>query len=90
MIRYVNLKDLRPKLPKVMEAVHCRLDRYVVTKRGKPVAVVISPDDYEGMLETLDILEDKAGLQRLRRAKREAKDGRTRSLADIRRDLGRA
>ncbi|MFC1679593.1 type II toxin-antitoxin system Phd/YefM family antitoxin [Elusimicrobiota bacterium] len=90
MTRHISIKELRPNLPKIMDAVDKRLDRYVVTKRGKPVAVVLSPDDFEGLLETLDILEDKAGLKRLRKAKRELSEGKTRSLDEIRRSLGRA
>lgn len=90
MIHHITLKALRPNLPRVMEAIDKRLDRYVVTKRGRPVGVLMSPDDYEGLLETMDLLEDKAGLKRLLRAKREAKEGRTRGLEEIRRSLDRA
>ena len=52
----VNLKDLRPRLPRVMEAVDGKMDRYVVTKRGHPMAVIISLDDYEGLLETVEFI----------------------------------
>ena len=88
MTRTVNLKELRPKLPSVMEAVDKKLDRYIVTKRGHPLAVILSVDDYEGMLETMEILRDKVGMRRLKKAESEVREGKTRSLKDIHRDLG--
>lgn len=90
MERYVNLKELRPRLSKVMEEVDRRYARYVVTRRGRPEAVILSSDEYAGLLETLDILQDKAGLKRLLKAMREVKAGRTRSLDKVRRALRRA
>jgi prevent-host-death family protein len=83
----VNLKELRPRLPRVMEAVDKRLDRFVVTKRGHPMAVILSVDDYEGLLETIAVLQDKRLMKRLRKAQAEARAGRTRSLDEVHRRL---
>jgi len=88
MTRTVTLKELRPRLPRVIEAVGERMDRFVVTRRGHPAAVILGIDDYEGMLETLEILKDKPLMKRLRKAKADARAGRVRSLADVHRDLG--
>lgn len=87
MTRTVTAKELRPQLPRVLDAVDRRLDRFIVTRRGKPTAVIMSADDYEGLLETIEILQDKTGLARLRQAEREVKQGRTRSLEEIDRSL---
>ena len=46
MVNTVSLKELRPELPKVIKRIDGRLDRYVVTRRGKPVVVMLSVDDY--------------------------------------------
>jgi len=54
MVNTITLKELRPELPAIIKKIDSRLDRYVVTRRGKPVAVMISPDDYEGLLETVE------------------------------------
>ncbi len=71
MVTTVTLKELRPKLPVVIQRVDGRMDRYIITRRGKPVAVVMSVDEYESWVETLDLLADKETLVRLRRAERE-------------------
>lgn len=88
MTKTITLKDLRPELPKVADGVERKLDRYVVTRRGKPVMMVMSPEDYEGMLETIEILSDKVAVKRLRKSRAEAKAGKTSSLDDVRRRLG--
>ena len=84
MVNTITLKELRPDLPEIIKRIDSRLDRYVVTKRGKPIAVMISPDDYEGLLETVEILSDKETVKRIKLAKREVKEGRTVSLEGLR------
>lgn len=90
MARNISVKELRPALPAVMDLVEKRLERFIVTRRGKPVGVLISVEDYEGLLETIDVMKDPRLLKRLKRAEADAKAGRTRSLDDIRRSLDRA
>lgn len=87
MLRTITLKALRPGLPKVADSVESRLDRYLVTRRGRPVMLLISPEDYEGLLETIEVLTDKAALKRIRKSRAEAKAGRTIPLAALRRRL---
>lgn len=88
MTKTVSLKELRPELPKVMRAVDERMDRFFVTRRGHPFAVILSLDDYEGLLETIEILGDKKLMARLKKAEKEVREGKTRPLNEIRRSLG--
>jgi len=87
MVYTITLKELRPELPKVIENVDSKFDRYLVTKRGKPVAVLMSVEDYEGLLETIEILSDKDAVARIKKSKSEAKGGRTVSLESLRRKI---
>jgi len=80
MVNTITLKDLRPGLPEVIRNIDLKLDRYIVMKRGKPVALMISPDDYESLLETIEILSDKDAVRRIKKAKREIAQGKTVSL----------
>lgn len=85
MTNTITLKKLRPELPAVIKGIDTKLDRYIITKRGRPVAVMMSVDDYEGMLETMEILSDKEAVKRIRKAKRQIREGNTISLEDLRR-----
>ncbi len=88
MINTVSLKELRPELPKVISRIDGKLDRYVITKRGKPVVVMMSVDDYESLMETLDILADPKAMAGLRRGEEDIRKGRTRPWKDIKTSLG--
>ncbi len=87
MVNTITLKELRPELPQVIKDIDTKLDRYIVIKRGKPVAVMMSPDDYDGLLETIDILSDKETVSRIKKARREIKEGKTISLEELRRKI---
>ncbi len=84
MTHTITLKALRPGLPKVADAVESKYDRYVVTKRGHPVMVLVNPEDFEGLLETIEILSDKSAVKRIRAARKQAKAGKTVSLEALR------
>lgn len=77
MYQHISLKNLRPKLPKVIEKVDTELERYIISKRGTPVAVLLSIDDYESLLETLNEESDAKNLNRIRKGMAEAKKGNT-------------
>ena len=87
MVNTITLKELRPGLPAVIEGIDKKLDRYIVIRRGKPVAVMMSVDDYEGLLETIDILSDKEAVKRIKKAKKEITEGSTISIEELRRKV---
>ena len=88
MIRSITLKKLRPKLPSVIRDIQAKMDRFIVTKRGVPVAIMIAPEDYESLVETLEILSNRGLLERLMRAKKDAAIGHTKSLEQLTKELG--
>lgn len=90
MVNTITLKKLRPELPKVIHDIDSKLDRFIVTKRGKPVAIMMSVDDYEGLLETIEILSDKETVQRIKRAKQQIKSGKVVSIEELRRRIEKA
>ncbi len=67
-----------------MSSVETTHERVVITKNGRPAAVLISYSDLESLEETLDILADPAALSEIR----ESLAGAERfSLEDLRRDM---
>jgi len=87
MVKTITLKELRPELPKVIKNIDTKLDRYIITKRGKPVVMMINIDDYESILETIEILSDKQAVKRIKQAKEEIGRGETISLKELRRKI---
>ena len=87
MIQTITLKELRPALPKVVNAIDSKMDRYVVTRHGKSVIVMLNIEDYESLMETLDILADPGAKKGIRQGVRDAGQGRVRSWKEIKRSL---
>lgn len=88
MIKSITLKKLRPKLPTIVRDIQAKMDRFIVTKRGVPVAIMMAPEDYESLVETLSILSNRGLMDRLMRAKNDGAVGRTKSLDQLTKELG--
>ena len=88
MTHTITLKELRPDLPKVVEEIDTKWERYIVTKHGKPSVVMLSIEDYESLMETLDILADPEAMTGLRRGEEDIKKGRLKSWADVKKSVG--
>lgn len=60
-----------------------KLKRFIITKEGHPAAVVMNADEFEGWLETMEILSDKRVLKEIRKSRRELQRGKTKSFAEV-------
>lgn len=77
MYNHITLKELRPKLPETINRIDSRLERYIVSRHGNPVAVLLAFDDFESLIETLNETEDRENLKKIRKGLQEAKRGQT-------------
>ncbi len=76
MTNTIALTELRPKLPEVMARVSQVLDRFIITRHGKPEAVILSEEDYESLLETIEILSDQTLVKQIKKAQQDLKKGK--------------
>ena len=76
MVTTISIRELRPKLSNVINDIHKKFDRYVVTKHGKPEVMMMSVEDYESMIETFEIRSDKELMKSIAKAKKELKQGK--------------
>src|SRR5918998_2882766 len=53
-----SLADAKNRLSEIIAAAETTHERTVVTKNGRPAAVIIGVDDFESLLETLSILRN--------------------------------
>lgn len=88
MTKSVTLKELRPNLPRIINEIDSKMDRFIITKRGKAVALVMSIDDYESLLETIDVLSDKKLMGKIKRAEADIKNGSVKALDKVEKELG--
>jgi antitoxin YefM len=72
---HMPLADVKNRLSEVVDRLEREHGRVVITKHGRPAAVVISVEDLEGLEETLDILSDPKLMRRIRKAEAEVAAG---------------
>jgi len=63
-----SLRDVRDHLSEVIDRVEHQHDRVVVTRNGKPAAVILSPEDLAQLEETIDVLGNSEALADIREA----------------------
>ncbi len=73
----LSMVDARRQLTKLPEKLESDAGTVAVTRRGKPVLAIMTWDDYESIMETLEILGDDDALTQLRESVSEVKRGAT-------------
>ena len=86
----ISLTELRLRLLDLIDRVHEHRDRFLITRSGRAQAVLVSSEDLEGLLETLDVLADQELVRQLVEADRELAAGGGHSLEEVRRAMSRA
>jgi antitoxin YefM len=66
MSETLPLSSVKAHLSELVDRVEDQHDRVVVTRNGKPAAVLVSHDDLESLEETLAILSDPALMAQIR------------------------
>lgn len=88
MAKVVAFTEARSNLSELLDEVVARHEHVVITRNGRPAAVVLSSEEYDALAETLEVLEDEETLEALRESEEDFREGRTQSLTEVRRELG--
>jgi antitoxin YefM len=75
-IEEITTVDARRQLTRLPEKLGANPATVAVTRRGKPVLAIMTWNDYQAILETLEILSDDEAVARLRRSIKEVKEGK--------------
>ena len=75
-MKTLSLSEAKMKLSKLVENVYSMDEEVIITKNGRPAAVLVSPDEYESWKETIAVKFDreltdeiKKGLSALKKSK---------------------
>ena len=69
MAKTLSLSEVKARLPELVTGVQEREEEVVVTKNGRPAAVLINVDEYTRLKETLDVLSDPVLMKQIGRSK---------------------
>ena len=90
MAKTVPLSEARARLSELMDELEQRHEHVVITRNGRPVAVLVPSEEYDALEETLEILNDEDLVSALKESEEDVRAGRLTSLEDLRRELGLA
>ena len=75
-MKTLSLSEAKMKLSALIDSIGVTDEEVIITKNGRPAAVLVSPDEFESWRETLDVRSDSelmeeinSGLDALKRKK---------------------
>jgi antitoxin YefM len=85
MTTVIPLADAKARLSAVLDEVRDTHNRVVITRNGRPEAVIISVTDLEALEDTLDLLSTPGAVDEIRAAEAEIARGRAIGADELRR-----
>lgn len=79
----MSLSYVKAHLSELADRIEGEHDRVVVTRNGRPAAVLISTDDLESLEETLAVLSDPDLMQRIKEGEAAIASGDTVTLDQL-------
>ena len=79
---HVPLAEVKNRLSEVVDRLEREHGRVVITKHGRPAAVMLSLEDLESLEETLAVLSDPGLMAAIAEADAEVATGRTTRLSE--------
>lgn len=76
MSKILPISEVKARLPELVTGVEEREEEVLVTRRGKPAAVLMSYAEYERLQETLDVLSDSVLMHQIHQSQEFYAQGR--------------
>jgi len=75
-MKILSLSEAKMKLSNLVEVVKTTDEEIVITKNGSPAAVLISPDEFESMKETIAVRSNAEFMEEIRKGLKDLKKKR--------------
>lgn len=69
------LSEARERLSEIVDEVATTGGEFLITKHGRPMAVLLANDEYESLIETLNLLSDHDAMTAIREAEGDLASG---------------
>ena len=83
----IPLADAKARLSAVLDEVRDTHERVVITRNGRPEAVIIAVSDLEALEETLDLLSTPGAVEQIRQAEADIAAGQGIDADELRRQM---
>lgn len=75
MAKIIPLTEARATLSDLLDQIEDGGEHVVITRKGRPVALMLSPDEWESVEATLEVLGDPELVEQLTRGERDVEAG---------------
>lgn len=82
-MKTLPLSEVKMKLSALVDEVNTTDEEVVVTKNGRPAAILVSPDEYESWKETAAIYSAPGFLEEIKKGLAQLKDGKHTKLYSL-------
>jgi prevent-host-death family protein len=86
MQKIIPVTKVKRELLDIIKSMEEESATITVTRNGEPVGVIMTPDRYEALLETIEILSDKKALRALKSSQKDFESGKTYTHREVWRD----
>ena len=84
---FISISEARAKIFKIASEVQKPSRYFVITEKGKPKMVLMSADEFDSIMETMDILSDPNILNDIKKAEEEFKNGEYLTLEEFQKQM---
>ena len=89
MERIVPISELQSQARRIVQGVKETRDPVIITQRGRPAALLVNYEDYEGMVATLEEMSQPDWRERLAEAERDSTAGKGITIEEFRARRGK-
>ncbi len=90
MAKTIPFSDARAHLTELLDEIEEIREHVVITRNGRPAAVVMSEAEYESLIETLEVLNDPEVMAALKESDEDVAARRVSPWDEVKRELGLA
>ena len=83
----ISISEARRRIFEIAEEVQKPGVQYTLTDKGKSKLVILSADEYESLMETLEITSDPAAMARIQKAEQEYERGEYVTWEELKKEL---
>ncbi len=83
MSETLPLAEIKAHLSEIVDRIEREHERILLTRHGRPAAVIMSPDDLASLEDTLELLSDPEGRAEIEAGRQDIAEGRTVTGEDL-------
>ena len=86
MPKYLTIEEAQTQLSELSNQLHD--EPAIITRDGKPIMITFGVEQFESLIETIEIISDREFMTDLKQGLEEARQGETITLEEFKIDLG--